>query len=172
MSLEAFLYILSAPLVLLNKFGRTSKYFTPTLSFAILSTYASWNCQNILLSFSNASILLNLRLAEGVFEQESFEGKNCFTIDTGRLPASTKTANIDKQHHLVCATLETSDVQTLQWTQFLTSLAAAFWFTTRVADYQQHQIEQSKKNGKSAFLQRSFRPKIDSISSVCATIQN
>ena len=80
-SFESFVFIPFASTVLSNKFWRTSKYFTPLLSFANLSTYARSIHQISFLNLAKARILLNLRVACVNLVYDVFECKNSLTFN-------------------------------------------------------------------------------------------
>ena len=69
---------------------RTRRYFTPLLSLASLSTYAKSIHHISFLNLANAFICLNLPVVSVNFVWESFECKNCLTVETYRLLAFTK----------------------------------------------------------------------------------
>ena len=89
-SLQSFVFIPFASTVLSNRSGRTSRYFTPLISLAGLSTYARSIRQISFLNLANDFILLILRVARVNFVYEGFQCKNCLTFDSGRLLAFTK----------------------------------------------------------------------------------
>ena len=79
--LRVFVFIPFASTVLSNKYWRTSKYFTPFLSFANLSTYARSIHQFSFLNLAKARILLNLRVACVNLVYDVFECKNALTFN-------------------------------------------------------------------------------------------
>ena len=80
-SFEAFVFNPFASTVLSNKSWRTSKYFTPLLSFGNLSTYARSIHQISFLYLAKALILLYLRVACVNLVYDVFERKNSLTFN-------------------------------------------------------------------------------------------
>ena len=89
-SFESFVSIAFASTVLSNKSWRTSKYFTPLLSFANLSTYARSIHQISPFKLAKNLILLNLSVACVNLVYEVFECKNSLTFDGESFAAFTK----------------------------------------------------------------------------------
>ena len=76
--------------VLSNKSWRTSKDFTPLLSFANLSTYAISIHQISILNLAKARILLNLRVAFVNLVYDVFECENSLTFNGESFAAFAK----------------------------------------------------------------------------------
>ena len=89
-SFEFFVFIPFASTVLSNKSWRTSKYFTPLLSFANLSTYARSIHQFSFLNLAKALIPLNLRVACVNPVYDVFECKNSLTFNGESFAAFAK----------------------------------------------------------------------------------
>ena len=87
---ESFVFIRFASTVLSNNFWGTSKYFTPLLSFANLSTYARSMHQISFLKLAKALILLNLRVACVNLVYDVFECKNSLTSNGESIAAFAK----------------------------------------------------------------------------------
>ena len=88
--LRVFVFILFASTVLSNKSWRTSKYFTPLLSFATLSTYVRSIQQTSILNLAKALILLNLRVARVNLLYDVFECINSLTFNGESFDAFAK----------------------------------------------------------------------------------
>ena len=89
-SFESFVFIPFASTVLSDKSWRTSKYFTPLLSFANLSTYFRSIHQISFLNLAKALILLNLRVACVNLVYDVFECKNSLTFNRESFAAFAK----------------------------------------------------------------------------------
>ena len=89
-SLESFVFFLFALTVLSNTSWRTSRYFTPFLTLASLSTHDMSIHQISFLNLANAFILLNLCVVSLNFVKEGFDRKNCLTFNNGRLLSFSK----------------------------------------------------------------------------------
>ena len=89
-SFESFVFIPFASTVLSNKSWRTSKYFTPLLSFANLSTYARSIHQFSFLNLAKARNLLDLRVACVNLVYDVFECKNSLTFNGESFAAFAK----------------------------------------------------------------------------------
>ena len=89
-SFESLVFFPFASTVLPNKSWQTSKYFTPKLSFANLSTYARSIHRISPLNLAKTLILLILRVACVNLVYEVFECKHCLTFDGESIAAFAK----------------------------------------------------------------------------------
>ena len=89
-SFESFVFIPCASTVLSNRSWRTSKYFTPLLFFANLSTYARSIHQISFLNLAKARILLNLRVACVNLVYNVFKCENSLTFNGENFAAFAK----------------------------------------------------------------------------------
>ena len=124
-----------------NRSWWTRRYFTPLLSLDGLSTYARSMHQTSFFNLANALIFLNLRVARGNFVYEGFECQNCPTFAIGRLLAFPNLHTDPQAATFGLTIIATSDVHILQGTELQPSLALAFWFRIKVAEYQHSQLK-------------------------------